>query len=270
MGPSVTPDSNRPAGAGPSRFCTSHAEPSDLSELRRLDSAAGRTLAVHVAASCTSSATPGSSRSRDTYLADILDPDRLVLIGSIGTAVVGFAVVSTAPLERGYLLADINEIFVEADARDVGVGEALIELDYRLGYRAGVPRAGLKGTSGGSQHQELLRKQRSGRPCDLGAPRPPRIMNSRFDPWAGAAEPRPRLSIAAIVERRDEMLLVRRSGGPVAGSGHYRRCCSARWRRWPKLPSGHLRSKPDSAPGSAVHSWVGPNSSTTPPKRTRS
>ncbi|HTN99358.1 MAG TPA: NUDIX domain-containing protein [Microthrixaceae bacterium] len=35
------------------------------------------------------------------------------------------------------------------------------------------------------------------------------------DPWAGSAVPKPRLSVAAIVERRDEILLVRRSGGPA-------------------------------------------------------
>ncbi|HTN99357.1 MAG TPA: GNAT family N-acetyltransferase, partial [Microthrixaceae bacterium] len=62
----------------------------------------------------------------DSYLADIHDPNRLVLIGSIGSTSVGFAVVSTAQLREDYLLADINEIFVEPDARDIGVGEALM------------------------------------------------------------------------------------------------------------------------------------------------
>ncbi len=61
-----------------------------------------------------------------SFLDDIADPDRLVLLGSIGEAVVGFAVVSAVELAGGYQLADINEIFVEEGVRDVGVGEALM------------------------------------------------------------------------------------------------------------------------------------------------
>lgn len=42
-------------------------------------------------------------------------------------------------------------------------------------------------------------------------------MTQSPDPWAGAAEPKPRVTVAAIVERRDEVLLVRRAGGQTAG-----------------------------------------------------
>ena len=39
---------------------------------------------------------------------------------------VGYTIASLQQLRDGYLLADLLEIFVEADARDVGVGEALM------------------------------------------------------------------------------------------------------------------------------------------------
>ncbi|MGB3411354.1 MAG: NUDIX domain-containing protein [Microthrixaceae bacterium] len=42
-------------------------------------------------------------------------------------------------------------------------------------------------------------------------------MTLDLDPWCGMAEPKPRISVAAVVERRDEILLIRRSGGPSAG-----------------------------------------------------
>lgn len=63
----------------------------------------------------------------ETSLADALaDPDQLVLAGTIDSAVVGMAVVGTEVLHDGRLLGVVTDIYVEPDARSVGVGEALI------------------------------------------------------------------------------------------------------------------------------------------------
>lgn len=42
-------------------------------------------------------------------------------------------------------------------------------------------------------------------------------MSADLDPWSGAGGSIPRVSVATIVERRDELLLVRRGSGASAG-----------------------------------------------------
>jgi GNAT superfamily N-acetyltransferase len=58
---------------------------------------------------------------------DLADPHTRVLCGTIDGAVIGYAVVRIEPLPGGGLLGVLEDIFVEAGAREVGVGEALVE-----------------------------------------------------------------------------------------------------------------------------------------------
>jgi ribosomal protein S18 acetylase RimI-like enzyme len=58
---------------------------------------------------------------------DIADPERLVLVGTIDDAVVGYAAVRTEELRDGRRLGVVTDIHVEPGARAVGVGERLIE-----------------------------------------------------------------------------------------------------------------------------------------------
>jgi GNAT superfamily N-acetyltransferase len=51
--------------------------------------------------------------------------DALVAVGTIGDAVVGYGTVALETLRDGARLGVIGELFVEADARAVGVGEAI-------------------------------------------------------------------------------------------------------------------------------------------------
>jgi GNAT superfamily N-acetyltransferase len=51
----------------------------------------------------------------------------LVLAGTIDEAVVGYAVVRASALGGGGELAVISDVYVEPDARGVGVGEALLD-----------------------------------------------------------------------------------------------------------------------------------------------
>jgi GNAT superfamily N-acetyltransferase len=71
------------------------------------------------------------------------DPDRLVLVGTIDDVPVGYAAVALEALENGRLLAVIEALFVEPDARDVGVGEAM--MDLVLHWAAGRGAIGLDG-----------------------------------------------------------------------------------------------------------------------------
>ncbi len=56
------------------------------------------------------------------------DPEQLVLAGTIDEVVVGYAVVGLECLRNGELLGVMSDLFVEPEARGVGVGEQLIEM----------------------------------------------------------------------------------------------------------------------------------------------
>lgn len=59
--------------------------------------------------------------------ADIVDPDVLVLAGTLDDVVLGYATGRIEGLRDGSSLGIIDELFVEPDARAVGVGEAMME-----------------------------------------------------------------------------------------------------------------------------------------------
>jgi GNAT superfamily N-acetyltransferase len=63
----------------------------------------------------------------ESFISDLADDDRLVLVGEIQGAVIGYAVVHVEPLRDDGSLGIINDIYVEPDARDVGVGECLMD-----------------------------------------------------------------------------------------------------------------------------------------------
>jgi len=56
-----------------------------------------------------------------------VDPATRVLCGTIDGAVIGYAVVRIEPLRDGGRLGVLEDIFVELEAREVGVGEALVD-----------------------------------------------------------------------------------------------------------------------------------------------
>lgn len=55
------------------------------------------------------------------------DPHQLVLAGTLDDVVVGYAVVQLEQLRTGEHLGILNDLYVEPEAREVGVGELLIE-----------------------------------------------------------------------------------------------------------------------------------------------
>jgi GNAT superfamily N-acetyltransferase len=54
-------------------------------------------------------------------------PDHEVAVGTLDGAVVGYGLVRTERLGDGSLLGVIDDIYVEPDAREVGLGQALME-----------------------------------------------------------------------------------------------------------------------------------------------
>ena len=63
----------------------------------------------------------------DAYGALLARDDALLLVGSIDDSVLAFAAVVVEQLRSGARLGVITDLFVEPEAREVGVGEVLID-----------------------------------------------------------------------------------------------------------------------------------------------
>lgn len=63
----------------------------------------------------------------DSLRAALADPDQLVLAGTIDDAVLGYAVARTERLRDGSLLGIISDVYVEHGAREIGLGEVLVD-----------------------------------------------------------------------------------------------------------------------------------------------
>jgi ribosomal protein S18 acetylase RimI-like enzyme len=64
----------------------------------------------------------------ETALAQAIEADdQLVLVGLVEAAPVGYAVVRTDTMAGGDVLGVIDDLYVEPDARDVGVGEVMMD-----------------------------------------------------------------------------------------------------------------------------------------------
>lgn len=68
-----------------------------------------------------------ASLAADITAAAAADPDRLVVVGCYHDAVVGFATVRHERLSDGSVLAVLGEIYVDPEARSVGVGEVMMD-----------------------------------------------------------------------------------------------------------------------------------------------
>ena len=62
-----------------------------------------------------------------SLVADLTDDHTLVLAGTIDDAVVGYAVAATEALHDGSVLARVTDLYAEPEAREVGVGEMLLD-----------------------------------------------------------------------------------------------------------------------------------------------
>ena len=63
----------------------------------------------------------------DSLRADLEAADHCVVVGEITGAVIGYAVVRAEALRDGGVLGVLDDIYVEPEAREVGVGEALMD-----------------------------------------------------------------------------------------------------------------------------------------------
>ena len=80
-------------------------------------------------------ARPGSPA--EVYGALLTDPATCVVAGTIDDVVVGFGVVVVEALSDGGRLGIVSELFVDAEARAVGVGEGMLEAMVAFCVREG-------------------------------------------------------------------------------------------------------------------------------------
>ena len=112
----------------------------------------------------------------DAYGALLARDDALLLVGAIDDAVIAFAAVVIEELRSGARLGVITDLFVEPEAREVGVGEVLADAMVAALPRRRLPRRRRRRAPGSPRGQELLRDPRLHRPCahHAQAPRPRR------------------------------------------------------------------------------------------------
>ncbi len=98
----------------------------DLDELVRLDGLARDHLRPLRGGAMYLLHTARPDPAGPSLLADLADPDRLVLMGCLGDVAVGYAVGSVRRLADRSSVADVRELFVEPEARGVGLGNQLM------------------------------------------------------------------------------------------------------------------------------------------------
>ena len=109
----------------------------DVPELVRLDLLARTHMGAHKGGETYLVTTVRPEPTGVSFLEDLGHPQRRVLLGCLGDSAVGYAVATTNELRDGRLIADIGELFVEPDARGVGVGESLMGELVRWATEAG-------------------------------------------------------------------------------------------------------------------------------------
>lgn len=103
------------------------AEAEDLPRLTALATAAIGELAVEKGGTIWQRHAARVEPVADGLQADLDDPATQVLAGTIDGAVVGYAVTTAERFPDGGLLAVVRDLYVEPDARGVGVGAALMD-----------------------------------------------------------------------------------------------------------------------------------------------
>jgi GNAT superfamily N-acetyltransferase len=103
------------------------AAPDDLDVITELAVAARAPLAGVRGGPVLLATDPRAGDERRQLAAAVKDEDRLLLVGTIDRVVVGYLLAAVTPTPAGWPLAAVEELFVEPDARQVGVGAAVLD-----------------------------------------------------------------------------------------------------------------------------------------------
>jgi ribosomal protein S18 acetylase RimI-like enzyme len=106
---------------------TRPATPDDLPRIAELAELLRHELAPMKGGALWSAREARAEPFENAYGALLGHEDALVVVGTVDEAVVGFGVVSVEPLRTGERLGVISDLFVEPEARAVGVGEVMAD-----------------------------------------------------------------------------------------------------------------------------------------------
>ena len=102
------------------------ATPADIPRLAELCRAGIAELTPMKGGSVWAAWEAGAEPQEDRLHSALDDPDRCVLAGTFDDVVIGYAVARVEVLRDGRSLGVVEELFVEEEARGVGVGEAMM------------------------------------------------------------------------------------------------------------------------------------------------
>ena len=125
--PSHDPRASRPAAAERLMESARPATTDDVAQIAELVACAVAELTVTKGGALWARREARRAPYVESICADLAAPDRHVLVGEILGAIVGYAVVRAEPLRDGGVLGVVDDIYVEPEARGVGVGEALMD-----------------------------------------------------------------------------------------------------------------------------------------------
>jgi ribosomal protein S18 acetylase RimI-like enzyme len=103
------------------------ARPADLADIAALAAAMRAELTPMRGGGIWSVREARTGPPEETYDALIAAPDACVVVGTLDGVVVGFGVGTVEELADGRRLGVVTELFVDPDARAVGVGETMLE-----------------------------------------------------------------------------------------------------------------------------------------------
>jgi GNAT superfamily N-acetyltransferase len=63
----------------------------------------------------------------DRFADEVASPEHLVVVGTIDETAIGYGVVALERLHDGSLLGAVSDLYVDPEARGVGVGEAMMD-----------------------------------------------------------------------------------------------------------------------------------------------
>lgn len=116
-----------PAATTPLRTSVRRAVRADLPDLVRLDARAREHLRPLRGGAMYLLHTARPDPAEPSLREDLDDVDRMVVVGRIGDDPVGYAVAAVHELADGSGVADVHELFVEPEARGVGIGQLLMQ-----------------------------------------------------------------------------------------------------------------------------------------------
>lgn len=113
-------------GNAPEEGCRP-AEASDVARLAEMAEAAVRELSGGRGGAVWARLTPRRPPYEPALAAELLDPDRRVLVGTLDGTIMGYGVAHVQVLDDGGRLGVVDDLYTEPECRELGIGELTMQ-----------------------------------------------------------------------------------------------------------------------------------------------